>query len=217
MVDLVADRRDRTGLTILGEAKTVPVSGDDRELARVFEENRLKLLGMVQRYLGGRLTARIDAEEVLQDAFVRARARWIVQRPEPAHWVCWVYGQVRDTVIEQIRKELGPTRSLDKELPLPEGSIAEIVLGLARSQTGPATQAGRSEWRNLVHQALSRLKFRDFEVIDLHIFADLTFVQISDVLGEPEDTLARRYRRALIKLMALLPDFNASSPRKPDS
>jgi RNA polymerase sigma-70 factor, ECF subfamily len=185
--------------------------GDDRELARLFEDLRLKLLGIVQRYLGGRLTARIDAEEVLQDAFLRARNRWFVQAPTPANRVCWIYGQVRDQAIEQIRKELGPTRSLNKELPLPEDSIAEIVFGLARSQTGPATQAARRERNELLHQALNRLKFRDFEVIDLHVFADLTFSQIAVIVHEAEDTVAKRYRRALVKLMNLLPEFKATT------
>jgi RNA polymerase sigma factor (sigma-70 family) len=189
--------------------------GDDRELARVFEEHRLKLLAMVQRYLGGRLTARVDAEEVLQDAFLRARARWLVQPPAPDGRTCWVYGQVRDQVIEQIRRELGPTRSLDKELPLPEDSVAEIVLGLARSRTGPATEAARRERHELLHQALNRLKFRDFEVIHLHVFTGLTLRQTAEVLGETEDAVGRRYRRALVKLFGLMPGSTRDHPRDP--
>ena len=98
---------------------------------------------------------------------------------------------------------------------LPEDSVAEIILGLARSQTGPSTQAARKERQELVHQALTRLSFRDFEVVDLHVFADLTFGQIAEILGEPEDTVARRYRRALLKLMKLLPDVKPASPREP--
>jgi RNA polymerase sigma factor (sigma-70 family) len=173
-------------------------------------------MGLVLRYLGGRLAARIDAEGVLHDAFLRARDRWHVQPPSAAHRTCWLFGQVRDQVIEQIRKELGPTRDLNKELPLPEDSVAELVLGLARSQTGPATAASRKERSDLLHQALSRLKFRDFEVINLRIFAELAFGQIAEVLREPEDTVARRYRRALLKLVDLLPNFKEPGPQESD-
>jgi RNA polymerase sigma-70 factor (ECF subfamily) len=196
--------------------KSGPSAGDDRELAQLFEEHRLKLLGIVQRYLGGRLTARIDAEGVLHDAFLRARDRWHARPPSKADRTCWIFGQVRDQVIEQIRKELGPTRTINKELPLPEDSVAEIILGLARSQTGPSTAASRNERSEMLHQALNRLKFHDFEVINLHVFADLTFYQIAEVLGEPEDTVAKRYRRALVKLTDLLPDFKAAAPRESD-
>jgi RNA polymerase sigma-70 factor (ECF subfamily) len=191
--------------------------GDDRELAELFEEHRLKLLGLVQRYLGGRLTARIDSEGVLHDAFLRARDRWRAQPPPKENRSSWVFGQVRDQTIEQMRKELGPTRNVNKELPLPEDSVAEIVLSLARSQTGPATNAARKERSELVHQALNRLKFRDFEVINLHVFADLTFGQIAEVLGEPEDTVAKRYRRALLKLVNLLPDFSVAAAEGRDA
>ena len=48
--------------------------------------------------------------------------------------------------------------------------------------------------------ALSRLNADDRELIELKIYADLTFQEIAEVTGQAAATVATRYRRALLSL-----------------
>jgi RNA polymerase sigma-70 factor, ECF subfamily len=176
----------------------------ENALAQRFSKYELKLSGMVRRLIGQRLGARIDAEDVLQAAYVRARSQWTARPPQPESQYCWLYGIVRNQVQDEIRKALGPTRNLEREISLPNDSVAEVVMGLVRSQTTPSAAAIRREEAVLVRRAMAELRPRDYEIITMRVFDDLTFPEIGQVLGEPENTVTRRYHRALHKLLLKL-------------
>src|SRR5262245_46781461 len=105
-----------------------PNFSDDETLARLLSEHELKLSSMVRRHIGPRLAAKLDAGDVLNAAFLRARSRWRDRPPEPSDRYCWLYGIVRDQVRDEIRRALGATRSLDREFSLPDDSVAEVVM-----------------------------------------------------------------------------------------
>jgi RNA polymerase sigma-70 factor (ECF subfamily) len=178
--------------------------GIEDELARLFADHELKLSAMVGRMIGPRREARIDADGVLQAAYLRARDRWVDRPPEPSARYCWLYGIVRDQVLDEIRKAMGATRSLDREISMPDDSVAEVVMGLVRSQTSPSGVAVRREEAAMVRRALARLKPRDCEIITMRVFDDLTFPEIARLLGRPENTVTQRYHRALHKLLVQL-------------
>ena len=61
----------------------------------------------------------------------------------------------------------------------------------------------REENREVAEQVaalLERLDFQLREIVELKIFAALTFREISEVTGLPQGTVATRYRSALEKL-----------------
>jgi RNA polymerase sigma-70 factor (ECF subfamily) len=177
---------------------------DDTALAQLFSKYELKLSGMARRLIGHRLAARIDVEDTLQAAYLRARSQWLAKPPQPESQFCWLYGIVHNQVRDEIRKALGPTRNLEREISLPDDSVAEVVIGLVRSQTTPSGAAIRREEAALLRRAMAELKPRDFEIITMRVFDDLTFPEIGQVLGEPENTVTQRYHRALHKLMVKL-------------
>jgi RNA polymerase sigma-70 factor (ECF subfamily) len=177
---------------------------DEAALARLFSKHELKLSGMVRRLIGHRLAARIGVEDVLQASFIRARSQWIARPPDPESHFCWLYGIVRNQVQDEIRMALGPTRSIEREISLPDDSVAEMVIGLVRSQTTPSGAAIRREEAALLRRAMAELKPRDYEIITMRVFDDLTFSEIGRVLGQPENTVAQRYHRALHKLLVKL-------------
>jgi RNA polymerase sigma-70 factor, ECF subfamily len=179
-------------------------AGDEDELARLFAEHELKLSAMVGRMIGPRLAARIGVDDVLQAAYPRALAQWIDRPPETGESYCWLYGIVRHQMLDEIRKAMGATRSLDREISMPGDSVAEVVMGLVRSQTTPSGVAVRREEAALVRRALARLKPRDCEIITMRVFDDLTFPEIARILGRPENTVTQRYHRALHKLLVQL-------------
>src|SRR3954447_21798383 len=96
-------------------------------LAGAFEHLRPRLLAMVGRRVGGKLATRIDQEEVVQEAYLRARARWNGLSPKPADVDAWVYRQVLDRLVEQIREALGPGRDANRDVPWQDGSAAPLA------------------------------------------------------------------------------------------
>jgi DNA-directed RNA polymerase specialized sigma24 family protein len=128
-----------------GNGQSAAQNNDETALARLFSKYELKLSGMVRRMIGHRLAARIGVEDVLQASFLRARSQWAARPPEPKSQFCWLYGIVRNQVQDEIRKALGPTRSLEREISLPDDSVAEVVVRVLRSQTTPSRAAIRAK------------------------------------------------------------------------
>jgi len=70
--------------------------------------------------------------------------------------------------------------------------------------TSPENILEQRESQHQVTAAIQKLPKEQAEVVVLKIWEDLTFLEISTVLGIPAQTAASRYRYALIKLAALL-------------
>ena len=68
----------------------------------------------------------------------------------------------------------------------------------------PASAAIESERRQLVRHAVEALPIRQRQTVVLRLHAGLTFQQIADTFGEPLQTVASRYRRALKRLKETL-------------
>lgn len=62
----------------------------------------------------------------------------------------------------------------------------------------------RTDSEDRIQKALSRLPQEQAEVIVLKIWEEMTFLQISEVLGQSPNTVASRYRYAIQKLEQIL-------------
>src|SRR5438874_6337274 len=81
-------------------------------LGKLFEEHQPKLLAMIQRRLDPSLAARISPEDILSDAFLEARRKWPAFKAQPALTpYAWLYGIVRDCLIQAWRRENRSCRS----------------------------------------------------------------------------------------------------------
>jgi RNA polymerase sigma factor (sigma-70 family) len=174
-------------------------------LSGAFERLRPRLLAMVQRRIGPKLAVQVDPEEVVQDAYLRARPRWQGLNPKPADLDAWVYGQVFDRLIELVRGVLGPERDVSRNVPWPESSAAPLAEQLVESQTGPASALSRAERRDVVQVALEKLDHTDREILDLRYVEGLNFAQIGAILGLSQNAATKRSLRALVKLRDLIP------------
>ncbi len=184
------------------ESSTFSQLVDEAILIEAFEAARPRLLEMARRRIGPGLAARVDAEGVIQDAYLQARRRWVSMAEKPADLYCWIYGIVRSQAIDEIRAALEPNRDAGRDLPWPDNSVAELALKLAPAQTGPSTAAARNELVELVRLAMKRLKPIDQEIVSMHYFDNLTYPQIGAILGMTDNAANVR---ALLKLKKLLP------------
>jgi RNA polymerase sigma-70 factor (ECF subfamily) len=177
---------------------------DLADLARLMEEHRPRLLAMVRRRLDPRLAVRLDAEAIIAEAFLVAGRRWdAFCRHDGLDVYSWLYGLVRDCLIEAWRKASRDCRDCRRDLPWPEESSVQLVLGCVQSGDGPGTQVAKEELRQRMQQALDLLKEGDREVLWMRHFDQLSYREIGQVFGIQESAATMRYVRALRRLKDL--------------
>ncbi len=168
-------------------------------LAKVFEENRPRLMAMVQRRIAPALAPRVDPEDILGEAFLRARLRWSKRDPAISDYA-WLYRITRDCLFDAWRAANADGRSLQKEVPWPARSSAELGMGLVGSITSPSEALGRNELRERLSWAVQQLKLEDREILGMRHFDDLSYHEVAAVLGITRDAAMQRYARALRRL-----------------
>ncbi|MSU23603.1 MAG: sigma-70 family RNA polymerase sigma factor [Opitutus sp.] len=127
-----------------------------------------------------------DAEDVVQDAFVRF---WRHQRQLPGEPMALLVTSVRRAAIDRARRD--SRRSAREEFA--EG-------GLERAGPVFETPLDGDERREAIEAALRRLPDEQREVLVLKIWGELTFEQIATQLELSPNTVASRYRYALAAL-----------------
>jgi len=126
---------------------------------------------------------RADAEDVVQEAFVRF---WR-SRDRAADPTAYLFGCVKRCALDWVRARGRQVRR-EAAAAKPEG---EPLFD------GPLEQAER---RAAVAAALDTLPEAQREVLVMKVWGGLTFPQIAAALGVPADTAASRFRYALAKL-----------------
>jgi DNA-directed RNA polymerase specialized sigma24 family protein len=185
----------------------------EEKLAQIFQARRDLFLAEVRSHLSPQLEKRINAEDVLQGAFIRMRARlnWLresLTQPELEQKLARI---VFEQIIDQIRSALGATRNADREVHFPDESIAQLAMKLYTTQTTPSGASQRKEVIALVRAALDQLGAIDKRIVLWRTDFNLAYKVIGQLM-EPElaeNTVNRRYIRALKKLGTLLPPANA--------
>ena len=185
--------------------------GDRLALADLFQRYRDRLRRMVELRMDGRLQGRVDASDVLQDAFLDAAARldsYLKDSGLPAFlWLRLVVGE-RLAICH--RRHLGAKmRNAGQEVslyrdPLPQATSAALASMLLGRLTSPSHAAVRAELVLQVQEALNALDPLDREVVALRHFEQLSRAETAQVLGISEEAGAKRYIRALKRLKAVL-------------
>jgi RNA polymerase sigma-70 factor (ECF subfamily) len=186
-------------------------SGDEGALAALFSRCRPRLKRMVQLRLDRRLSGRVDASDVLQEAYLEVHQRfpeWNTDRHVPFFlWLRLVTGQKltdfhRHHLGAQMR-DAGQEVSLYRSA-LPQASSACLAAHLLGKLTSASHAAIRAEYKLLVQQALNSMDALDREVLVLRHFEHLSNDETALVLGVKKATASQRYIRALKRLKDIL-------------
>ena len=185
--------------------------GDEQALGDLFSRHRERLVRMVRFRMDRRLAARVDAEDVLQEAFVNAaqRIRHLLNgfAQTPFMWLRMIAGQ---TLIDVHRRHLGAEkRNACREVPLqgaryPQATSFSLAAELLGSVTSPSLAAQREETFQHLERALATMSALDQEIIALRHFEDLTNSEVAHVLNIGATAASNRYVRALARLQQLL-------------
>jgi len=186
-------------------------AGDTGALDAIFQRHRERLLRMVKIRLDRRLQARIDASDVVQDAYVDVmmRLQEYLQNPKIPLFL-WLRLVVGDRLLKLHREHLGTQmRDVGREVSLyrdalPAASSAALAAQLLGKHTSPTQAAVRAERMLRLQEALNCLEPIDREILSLRHFEELTRSEAAQVLGIEEATAAKRYVRALKRLRGVL-------------
>ena len=191
--------------------------GDRQALAELFSLYRTRLRRMVEFRMDRRLQGRVDASDVLQEAYIDAeqRVRHYLAKPEMSFFV-WLRQVAIQRMIDVHRRHLdAQMRDAKQEVPIHRGNPANATSASMAAQlvghlTSPSQRVLRAELLDQVEIALERMDAIDREVLALRHFEQLTNNEIAEVLGVTKAAASNRYVRALSRLrdvLAKVPGF----------
>ena len=170
----------------MGDLAKRLAAGDEAAFAELFDACAERLL----RWLRVRLWGLSDAEDVLQETFVRiARSHCRLSNVE--NLTAYVFQVARNEVLREAQRESREAhhqqlrlQSSDRGASLAPGQVEEIAESIG--------------------VALARLQPQQREVVELKIYGEMTFREVAEVLGLPQGTVATRYRAAMDALRQTL-------------
>jgi RNA polymerase sigma-70 factor (ECF subfamily) len=187
------------------------LAGDRGALEELFVRHRKRLRAMVELRLDWMLRGRLDASDVLQDAYLDVQNRIDAYLSDPKlPPFLWLRLIVGERLINLHRHHLGAQmRDPAREVSLyrgamPEASSVALAAQLLGQYTSPSEAAIRAERTLKLQEALNALDPIDREVLALRHFEQLSRDEIAQVLGITEAASAKRYVRALKRLKVVL-------------
>jgi RNA polymerase sigma-70 factor (ECF subfamily) len=184
---------------------------DPAAVGELFGLHRGRLRRMIQLRLDRRLQGRLDASDVLQEAFVEfAQALPAYVKNPEAPFYLWLRCITSRKLHALHRQHLGTRmRDVGREVSLyrgalPEASSVALAAQLLGKLTTPSQAYHRAELQLQVQEALSEMEPLDREVLMLRHYEQLSNRETASVLGVTEATASIRFIRALRKLKDLL-------------
>ena len=191
--------------------------GDEVALCELFTRYRDRLRRMVKLRMDRRLQGRLDASDVLQEAYLDVAKRAVEYRESPKMpvflWLRLITGQ---RLMALHRQHLGAQmRNVGQEVSLHRGalppassiSIAAMFLGRI---TSPTRAARRAEMQERLQDILNAMDPIDREILTLRHFEELGNRETAQVLGISKSAASSRYIRAVMRLkkeLAGVPGF----------
>ena len=188
-------------------------NGDIDARDTLLERFRPKLRGMIKAFLDPRVSARVDASDVLQSALAKAAMRMQEYLEQPAiSFFAWLRQITREKLIDVHRQHVvAQRRSVQHEEKSPnmvsEMSAMNLANRLISNEPTPSQAANLNEVRDGVKRALSQMADSDREILLMRCSEHLKTREIADVLGMSETAAKSKLRRALMKLSRLVGDI----------
>jgi RNA polymerase sigma factor (sigma-70 family) len=176
-----------------------------------FEERMLPHLDAAYNFARWLLRNGEDAEDAVQDAFLRAHQAFAgLQGGSGKAWLMTI---VRNVCLTRLKRRAQPGKviMLDEALRELEETPAEIPPASLSSR--PDAELLAKLERARVHTALRKLPANLREVVILREFEELSYQEISEVVAVPVGTVMSRLSRARTQLKALLNE-NGSGGRR---
>lgn len=179
-------------------ARSAPKSDEGTIVARLNARDELIIGELVQqyqdrlrRYLIHLTQDRDIAEDILQDTWARVITRgW--QFKGNSQFTTWLFAVARNLVRDERRKQRIQAASL--EFVSSEGE--EIQLEVPSPARTPFENAVDGEHKQMLKDAISGLTPHHRQVLELHLFGEMSLGDISRITGDSPSTVKTRFYRA---------------------
>lgn len=176
--------------------------------ARAFEELVARHRRGLFNFLLRSVQNRSRAEELLQEVFLRVvRSKDRYERT--AKLTTWLYTIARNLCVDESRRaKFRRTVSLDAPRRGQEEDSPAMVETVPADQVATDDAAAAPQIRARLAKAIAQLPDDQREVFLMRQMSGLSFKEIGDIVGAPENTVKSRMRYALEKLRQELADFD---------
>jgi RNA polymerase sigma-70 factor (ECF subfamily) len=185
--------------------------GDRQAIGALLEGQRVRLKRMLALRIDGRLRGRVEAADIIQDAFLEAATRLEEYLRDPRMpFYLWIRFLAVQRLHAVYREHLGAQkRDIRREVAIDNGfgsaatseALAARLLGKLSS---PSQSMARAELRAQLRATLEAMDPADREVIALRHFEQLGNAETAQILGIDESAASKRYLRAMVRLRELL-------------
>ena len=175
--------------TLVGQAR----KGDMKAYGLLVTKYQHRVFNMIYRMVG----RRADAEELAQDAFLKALER-LDQFRGQSKFYTWLFRIAANLAISH-RRRSGRIKfhSLTRSDEYDGGQADELTAEISRRRTaGPVEAAAAAETSQLIATALEELDDEFRVVVVLRDIEDMDYAQIGRVLDLPVGTVKSRLHRA---------------------
>ena len=166
----------------------------DAATAARFEETALPHLDAAYTLARHLLRNEHDAEDVVQDAFLRAIRHFGGFRGGDMR--AWLLTIVRNTCYSWLRRHRTDTQATEYD---------EMAHDAPRTVDDPESEMLRGALREALDQAIANLPIEFREVVILRDVQGLSYSEIAEVAGIPVGTVMSRLSRARQRLQRVLP------------
>jgi RNA polymerase sigma-70 factor (ECF subfamily) len=152
---------------------------------------------------------RTDAEDLVQETYLRAIPRMSSLRPE-SNLKSWLFTILRNIHLNQLRKQRLAPKVLEIDA---DENTANIVVETSKDPLERYVSMAERDW---VLKAIQQLPSMFREIVVLREYEDLSYQEIAGILDCPVGTVMSRLARARSKLRILLSAEGLVCPERSD-
>ena len=169
----------------------------DEEAFSILVDRYLKVVySFVVRFVGDEH----DAEDIVQETFLKAWKSAKSYNESTSKFKTWVLRIARNSAIDHLRKRKQvPFSAFDTDEGL--NMLAETVPDTAPL---PDEEFAKAQDAESLNKAMQSLNPEAREILLLHYTSGLTFLEIGELLGQPQNTVKSRHHRAVLSLRKVL-------------
>ena len=185
-------------------------AGDGPARGQLLNRHRTRLRSLIALRMDGRLAARIDPSDLVQDSLAEADRRLSdYLRTRPLLFYPWLRQLAWERLVEQHRRHVrAEKRSVAREeslaLDLSGQSVQVLADRLLDRGASPSANLQKKELRARVRAALGALDEQDREILLLRYLEQMPAREVGALLGLSEEAAKKRALRALQRLRDLL-------------
>lgn len=175
----------------------------DADFVRIYQEMKLKLYS----YVLYKTRSQAVAEDIVSDVFVKLLKELQVKRDIVEYAKAWLYRVASNKIIDHHRNSYYKTTNTETEINevvSQNGETGESDKEVFVTEfTDALTELAKEEQQALLVESMKKLKPDDQEIIELRLYQELPFKEISVILESTEAAVKMKFSRAIEKLKVI--------------